>query len=120
MIDEIIELIQRAIQFIKNIIRRVINGILNFVRDIVNKFKSWNLKQNVDIPFIADKEQFKAKLHSAPVKNAGIFVEKNAGIFQGVYNEATDEITHAEIIEADALDEQTRRTLGKEELVVLQ
>lgn len=112
MIDEIIELIQRAIQFIKNIIRRVINGILNFVRDIVNKFKSWNLKQNVDIPFIADKEQFKAKLHSAPVKNAGIF--------QGVYNEATDEITHAEIIEADALDEQTRRTLGKEELVVLQ
>jgi hypothetical protein len=56
------------------------------------------------------------------VKHAGIFTtetEKNVGIIQGVYNEVTDEITHAEYIEADGLDNQTRDILGNEKLVVL-
>ena len=50
-------------------------------------------------------------LQKAPVKDVGIF--------KGVYNEETDEITHNEYIEADALDQKTQQVLGKEELVVL-
>lgn len=109
--DEVLELIRRAFAYIKNIIRRVINGILNFARDVIAKFKSWALKQGQDVPFIANKEAFKQALKQAPVKNVGLF--------EGVYNEESDEITHAEYIEADNLDAQTRQVLGQEELVVL-
>ena len=109
--DSLLELIKRAFEFIQNIIRRVINGILNFARDVVAKFKSMALKQGQDVPFIANKEAFKQALKQAPVKNVGLF--------EGVYNEVSDEITFAEYVEADSLDAQTRKVLGQEELVVL-
>lgn len=44
---------------------------------------------------------------------------KNVGIFEGVYDEATDEIVENRFIEADALDPKTREVLGDEDLVVL-
>lgn len=109
--DKIIELIKRSFEYIKKIIRRVINGILNFAKEVIEKFKSWGLIQGQDIPFIANKEAFKSALKSAPVKNVGLF--------EGVYNEVSDEITHAEYVEADSLDAKTRSVLGNEELVVL-
>lgn len=109
--DKFIELIIRAFEFLKNVISRVVNGILNFAKEVVGWFKSLNLKLGQDIPFIAKKDLFKKALKNAPVKDVGIF--------EGVYNEVSDEITHAEYIEADNLDAQTRQVLGQEELVVL-
>jgi hypothetical protein len=111
--DEILDLIMEAWQYIKNICKIIINGILNFSRHVVGWFKSLSLKQNRDVPFIAnaDKAEFRQMIKEAPVKNVGIF--------QGVYNEETDEITYNEYIQADALDNQTRQVLGKESLVVL-
>jgi hypothetical protein len=120
--EELIQLIKNAFQYIKNLIRKIVDGILNFAKHVVGWFKSLNLIQGQDIPFLANKEQFKETLKKAPVKHAGIFTtetEKNVGIIQGVYNEVTDEITHAEYIEADGLDNQTRDILGNEKLVVL-
>ena len=109
--EELIQLIKSAFQYIKNLIRKIVDGILNFTKHVVGWFKSLNLLPGQDVPFVANKEQFKAALKSAPVKDVGIF--------KGVYNEVTDEITHAEYIEADSLDKQTREVLGNEELVVL-
>ena len=45
--------------------------------------------------------------------------KKNVGIFQGVYNDQTDEIEHAEYIDADNIDSKTKDVLGRESLVVL-
>lgn len=109
--DKLLELIKKAFEYIKNIIRRVINGILNFAKEVVARFKSLGLTQGQDIPFVANKEVFKNALKTAPVKKVGIF--------EGVYNEVSDEITFAEYVEADSLDAQTRNVLGQEELVVL-
>lgn len=109
----IIDAIKAAFRFIRNLVRYVIRGILNFAANVVGWFKKiYNLDQQVDTPFIADANQFKEMLNTAPTKNVGIF--------QGVYNEEEDEITHNQYIEADGLDEQTRNVLGNEPLVVLQ
>ncbi len=111
--EQIIELIKQACAYIKKLIVTVIEGCLNFARNVVGWFKSLNLQQGRDVPFIANANQqvFKEMLQKAPVKDVGIF--------KGVYNEETDEITHNEYIEADALDQRTQQILGKEELVVL-
>lgn len=111
--DELLDLIQEAWQYIKHIYKKIINGIINFYTHIVGWFKSLMLKQGRDVPFIANANspQFRQLLKEAPVKNVGIF--------QGVYNEDTNEITYNEYLQADAIDAETRNILGKETLVVL-
>lgn len=109
--DEIKQLIIDAFQWLKIIFKRVINGILNFTRDVLNWFRNLQLDPNKHTPFIADKSKLKEMLKTAPVKDVGVF--------KGVYNEQTDEIEHHELIEADALDSETKNILGREALVVL-
>ena len=111
--DDILDLIKEAWQYIKKICKIIINGVLNFYSHVVGWFKSLSLNQNRDVPFIANanKAEFRQMIKEAPVKNVGIF--------QGVYNEETDEITYNEYIQADELDNQTRQVLGNESLVVL-
>lgn len=98
---------------IKNLFRRVVRGALNFFRDIIGWFKKFRFEKGNDIPFVIDahSNQFKQLLKEAPTKNAGIF--------NGNYNQEDDEITHSEFVEADSLDEQTRNLLQNEEIVVL-
>lgn len=111
--DEILDLIMEAWQYIKNICKKIINGILSFSRHVLGWFRSLSLNQSRDVPFIAnaDRPEFKKMIKEAPVKNVGVF--------QGVYNEETEEIIYNEYIQADALDEMTREVLGEDSLVVL-
>jgi ribosomal protein L30/L7E len=111
LISGIVELIKQAISWIKKVFQYVINGIFNFLAHCVNWFKSLRLDKNRHVPFVANGEQFKDMLKTAP--------KKNVGIFQGVFDEATDEIVENRFIEADALDSKTREVLGNEDLVVL-
>ena len=111
LISVIAELIKRAISWIKKVFQFVINGIFNFLAHCVNWFKSLRLDKNRHVPFVANGEQFKDMLKTAP--------KKNVGIFQGVFDEATEEIVANQFIEADALDPKTREVLGDEDLVVL-
>lgn len=111
IISGIVELIKAACRFIANIVRKVIRGILNFAREVVGWFRSLTLDKEKDTPFIADATKFKEMLKTAPTKNVGIF--------EGVYNEDTDEITNNRYLEADEVDDRTKNVLGNEELVVL-
>lgn len=112
-ISSIIDAIKAAFRFIRNLIKVIVRGVLNFAAHVVNWFKKIrDLDKSVDTPFVADAEKFKDMLKTAPTKNVGIF--------EGVYNEELDEITHNQYIEADSLDQQTRNVLGNEPLVVLQ
>lgn len=112
IISSVVGAIKAAFRFVRNLVKYIVNGILNFAKNVVQWFKKINnLDQQKDVPFIADASQFKEALKTAPVKNVGIF--------QGVYDEEADEITHHQYIEADALDDQTRSVLGNESLVVL-
>lgn len=111
LISGIVELIKQAISWIKKVFQYVINGIFNFLAHCVNWFKSLRLDKNRHVPFVANGEQFKDMLKTAP--------KKNVGIFQGVFDEATEEIVANQFIEADALDPKTREVLGNEDLVVL-
>lgn len=111
--EQIIELIKQACSYIKNLIVRIIEGCLNFAKNVVGWFRNLKLRQGRDIPFIANANQevFKEMLQKAPVRPVGIF--------QGVYNEELDEITHNEYLEADELDEKTRQIIGNDVLTVL-
>lgn len=111
--DELKQFIKEAIGYIKKLFVRIINGVINFFSHVVGWFKNLALNQQEDIPFVinAKDPQFKAMLKNAPVKNVGVF--------EGVYNERTEEITHHEYLAADAIDSKTREVMGSESLVVL-
>ena len=109
----ILDFIFDAIEAVCDFVIDVINGIFDFLKECVNWFKGLMLKRQRDIPFLADanKPEFKKMLQNAP--------KKNAGIFEGVFNQETDEITAARYVAADELDGQTRDVLGNDSLVIL-
>ncbi len=109
----VVEAIKAAFRFIRNLVRYIIRGVLNFFAHVVNWFKEiYYLDQERHVPFIADANQLKDMIHSAPTKNVGIF--------EGVYDEITEEIVEHRQVEADQLDSKTKEVLGNEPLVVLQ
>lgn len=118
--DFIIDLIKQAFAWLKNIAQYIIRGILSFARHIVDRFKSLNLNPQKDIPFVlnGNKQEFKKMLREARVIDEGIF-STNTQIVSGVYDQSTDEITHAEILGADGLDQKTKDTLGDDSIIVL-
>lgn len=94
-----------------NAVKRLVLSIVNFFKNIVEYFKRLILDPKKHKPFIADMAHLKDMIDKAPVKQCGIF--------QGVYNEETNEIENYQIIEADQLDATTKETLGNDPLVVL-
>ncbi len=112
MVDNILDLIAKAIEYVVDFIIEIIDGIINFWNDIVNYFKKLNLVRNPkkDI-FILDGKKFGEMLHGAPVKDFGIY--------GGVFNEETNEIEHGKYIGADGLDEQTKNVLGEKGIAIL-
>ena len=101
----------QVLTWFKNIVRKVINGVLEFAQQVVGYFRNLNLKPQIHVPFMANLDSFKQELKNVPVKKVGIF--------QGVFNEQTNEFEHINQVEADSLDQKTREVLGREELVVL-
>ena len=97
---------------------KTVDGILNF-SDVLGYFKSKNLIQGKDIPFIAQNDisgAFSKKTHNP-------FPEPKEGyktIVLGVYNEKADTISHCQVLYVKELDDKTKEVLGKEDLVVLQ
>ena len=96
---------------VKGIVKTLIAKIVDFANQVVGWFRDLGLIQGVHIPFISTRPEFKSMLHDAPVVDVGLF--------EGVYNDQTDEITELRYIAAEELDNQTRQVLGKEDLVVL-
>lgn len=101
----------QVLTWFKNIVRKVINGVLEFAQQVVGYFRNLNLKPQIHVPFMANLDSFKQELKNVPVKKVGIF--------QGVFNEQTNEFEHINQVEADSLDQKTKEVLGREELVVL-
>ena len=78
--------------------------------DVVSFFKSKNLVNGSDIPFVATVAGF-GKFVSLPNKENGYIL--------GVYNEATDDIREIKLIYAKSVDEKFKSTIGDEQLIVL-
>lgn len=98
---------------VSNLVRKVIRGILNFVKEVVAWFKKLSLNKEKHTPFIVDAWKLKQMIANAPVVDVGIF--------EAVYDEEQQAITHARMVEADSLDQQTKNTLAQADdgLVVL-
>lgn len=107
---DIISKIRKKLKYKEIYPVKTIEGKVNF-QDIVAWFKSLPLDKNKHVPFIAKADQFKDMLNYKPKKNTTLFI--------GVFDEEKNEIIHAQIIEADSFDEQTREILGNEAFVVL-
>lgn len=105
------EIIKGAARAFWNAIKRLWRAVVNFLTDVVNYFKGLFLKKDRHKPFMADLSKLKAEIKDAPVKNCGIF--------QGVYDQDTDEIIHTQVVESNSLDAKTREILGNDKLVVL-
>ncbi|MGL4804781.1 MAG: hypothetical protein ACRC26_00285 [Bacteroidales bacterium] len=109
--NTILDWIESAFQFLKEVWSEIIEGIVSFVHHVVGWFRELMLDKKKHVPFIGKMDEFKSALKNAPVKNAGIF--------EGVYNEETDQIEHIRYLDADDLDTTTKQVLGDQPLVVL-
>ncbi|MBR6962557.1 MAG: hypothetical protein IKH86_02900 [Prevotella sp.] len=96
--------LQKLFDKIKQIVVTIIKGVLQFLRDVVNWFKKLRLNPEEQTPFIVESERLREMIHNAPVVDVGIF--------EGVYNEETDEIEHYREISAESLDQKTRSVLA--------
>lgn len=105
--DGICDFIEGVVDFFID----VIDGILNFFDNVVSWFKNKFLNPQRHTPFIGDENKIKQMLKTAP--------KKNVGIFEGVYDNQTDEIIDLKVVEADQLDSKTKEVLGNEPLVIL-
>ena len=113
MLDMIFDAVGAFIECVGTIVWTIIEGFISFAKDVVGYFKGLILRKGRDIPFIADanKPEFKEMLKNAPVCDCGIF--------EGTYNEETDEIENTRFITSDELDERTSSVLKNDGLVVL-
>ena len=111
ILEEIWDGICDFFESVVNFICDVIDGILDFFNDVVDWFKKKFLQKGRHIPFIGDKNKIKDMLKQAPVKDVGLF--------KGIYDQQTDEITDMAVVEADELDAKTKEVLGNEPLVIL-
>lgn len=105
---------QGVVNFAKrlwNAIKRIFVAIVRLFREVVDYFKRMILDPQKDKPFIGKLDQLKEAIKNAPTKDAGIF--------RGVYNEATDEIEKFDIVEAKEIDAETSNLMGNDALVVL-
>ena len=96
---------------------KTIDGTLNF-DDIVGYFKSKDLVQGRDIPFMSKdgaSEQFFKKTHKKFPEGKDGYIT----LVLGVYDESVDNIKYAQILYVKHLDEKTKEIFGEEELVVL-
>lgn len=85
---------------------------------IVDFFKSLDLKQKRDSPFVAngDCEKF-MRMFGGPFPNKQ---EGYVTLFIGVYNEKKGRIDSHKLIHAKAIDSEIQQLLGDENLIVLQ
>lgn len=111
MIDLICDAIDDLFSSIGGVISWIINGIMSMWEHVVGYFRGLNLRQGRDIPFVADQNKLADLIHSAP--------QKNVGIFEGTFNEYTNEIENYRSVEADEMDADMKRLIGREKLVVL-
>ncbi len=94
-------------------LKRLVIRFIQFFKHVVSWFKQLSLDPQEDTPFIVDAEKMSELLNDAPVVECGIF--------EGVYNEETNTITHHRLIESDDIDDQTENILSRSNngLVVL-
>ena len=88
-----------------------IDGKLDFFSDVVGWFRKKSLQKGRHTPFVGDKNKIKDILETDTIKDVGIFM--------GVYDQQTDEITDMAVVVADELDAKTKEVLGNEPLVIL-
>lgn len=78
------------------------------MNDVVAWFRSQNLDENTDLPFIMRADDIIAD-------DGG----NSKSIILGVFRESTDEILKALLIKADVWDQQLAEIIGDEQLIVL-
>lgn len=110
--DAISSAMREFIKMVKGLVKTIVTAVVNFNNQVRNWFKNLRLIKGRHIPFLTQKEDFREMLRNAP--------RKTVGIFEGVYDEQTDEITDLQYIAADSLDAQTKQVLQNEPIVVLE
>ncbi len=114
-LNSIKEAFRAFMEKVKGIVKTIIAKIVEFKNQIVAWFKKHPLIKGKHVPFLTQRQEFKDMLKNAPKV-------KVEGLFEGIYDEQTDEITDLQYIEADELDQETKEKLafgGEEQLVVL-
>lgn len=111
MVDFIFDAIGCLFDAIGKLVAWVIDGVISLTTYVVDYFKGLMLRKGKDVPFIADEHKIADLIHQAP--------QKNVGIFEGTYNEDTNEIENYRALEADEMDPQLKSVLENEKLVVL-
>lgn len=92
-----------------------VEGPLHFP-DCIGWFKNVNLNPETDTPFMMRDAKLKEMLAGIELSEP---IAKPCAVMLAVYNKQTDEVSFAQIIQCDQLDEETAEVFGADELVKL-
>lgn len=116
LFDILADLLERAWDYICEIfVSVVIDTIISFYSEVVEYFKSLRLKAGVHIPFIFGKDSPIASQIGGLIENT----HGGPGVYEGVFNEKTDQLDSLRWVEGTELDEQTANAIKNKKLVVL-
>lgn len=88
-------------------LKKIWARIIDFFSHVVDYFRRLRLNPQEDTPFVFDAGKMGEMIKNAP--------KVDVGIFEGVYNEETNRITHHRLIETEELDERTSNLLDQSE-----
>ena len=116
LLDVLAGLISAAWDYICEIfVTVIIDAMISFYSEVVEYFKSLRLEQGVQIPFIFGED--------SPVASqlSGLRTDTHGGpgVYEGVFNESTDQLDSLRWVEGTAMDEETSNTIKNKDIIVL-
>ena len=126
-ITEIAEAIWTGIKGLWNMCKKIIKATISFVHDLLDGL--FDILEDIfgdDIPnsvedspvkpFIANMDEL---IKKAPVKDNGLFTQKNHNFLKGAYDTRTGEIISPTYVAAGNIDSKTREEIGDEPLIIV-
>lgn len=116
LFDVICEVISAAWDYICEIfVSVVLNTVIQFYTEVVEYFKSMALERGVQIPFVFGED--------SPIADQleGLKKEEHSqtGIYEGVFNDKTEQIESLRWVGAPDMDEQTESMIKNKDIIVL-
>lgn len=125
-LSEIASAIWSGIKALWRVCARIIRAVISFAIDVIAGlaigvalllgYEPVSVEASPIKPFVADMDKLMAQ---APVKEVGIFNQKNKNLMKGLYDTRTGQIHNPTYMAGDSVDNKTRDVLGNEPIVIL-
>lgn len=109
-------LCKRIIKDTISFLHDIIDGLFDILKELLGGDVPPTVDQSPIKPFLADMEKLMA---NAPVKNVGLFAQRNKNYMKGFYDTKTGKIEKPTYVAGDKVDDDLLKAMDDEPLIIL-